>query len=52
MLLTGASPLALGKAIYYLRAYARENSTTFEIHPFSFIWGSQPSPGSLSAYGR
>ena len=48
ILLTGTSPLALANSIYYLRANARENYATFEIRPLSFIWESQPSPGSLS----
>ena len=48
ILLTGTSPLALANSIYYLRANARENDATFEIRPLSFIWESQPSPGSLS----
>ena len=48
ILLTGTSPLALANSIYYLRANARENYASFEIRPLSFIWESQPSPGSLS----
>ena len=48
ILLTGTSSLALANSIYYLRANARENYATFEIRPLSFIWESQPSPGSLS----
>ena len=46
MLLTGASPLALGKSIYYLRAYARENHTTLESIP-SFTYGGPNPPRVL-----